>query len=471
MTTPVITRFAPSPTGELHIGGARTALFNYYFAKKLGGKFRLRIEDTDKARNTDENIQAILDGLAWLGIAHNDDIIYQSRNAADHVTAAQQLLGSGLAYRCFATAEEVQTLKDAARANNTAFRSPYRDSDETKDAPFAVRFRVPDGKTTIADHVQGDVTWDNTNFDDLVLLRADGTPTYTLAVVVDDHNMGVTHVIRGDDHLINAGRQTQLYQALGWDTPEWAHVPLIHGEDGKKLSKRHGAQGVDHYEKLGYVPSGLRNYLMNLGWSKGDEEIFLRDDVLADAFSLDGINSSPSRLDFDKMGFINSKHMMHMENTPLMDQALPFLDDKNSGPLDDIVLKRIDAAMDSLKSRAKTLKEIAQQAHYLMDIRPIEISGKTAKPLKRDGAIVLVEALTQSLKSLKDASWTAKTLQDLLSSFASEREIGFGRIGQPVRAALTGGSPSPDLSLVLALLGQDETIKRLEDAISRFKSE
>jgi len=471
MTTPVITRFAPSPTGELHIGGARTALFNYYFAKKLGGKFRLRIEDTDKARNTDENIQAILDGLAWLGIAHNDDIIYQSRNAADHVAAAQQLLGSGLAYRCFATAEEVQTLKDAARANNTAFRSPYRDSDETKDAPFAVRFRVPDGKTTIADHVQGDVTWDNTNFDDLVLLRADGTPTYMLAVVVDDHNMGVTHVIRGDDHLINAGRQTQLYQALGWDTPEWAHVPLIHGEDGKKLSKRHGAQGVDHYEKLGYVPSGLRNYLMNLGWSKGDEEIFLRDDVLADAFSLDGINSSPSRLDFDKMGFINSKHMMHMENTPLMDQALPFLDDKNSGPLDDIVLKRIDAAMDSLKSRAKTLKEIAQQAHYLMDIRPIEISGKTAKPLKRDGAIVLVEALTQSLKSLKDASWTAKTLQDLLSSFASEREIGFGRIGQPVRAALTGGSPSPDLSLVLALLGQDETIKRLEDAISRFKSE
>ncbi len=471
MTTPVITRFAPSPTGELHIGGARTALFNYYFAKKLGGKFRLRIEDTDKARNTDENIQAILDGLAWLGIAHNDDIIYQSRNAADHVAAAQQLLGSGLAYRCFATAEEVQTLKDAARANNTAFRSPYRDSDETKDAPFAVRFRVPDGKTTIADHVQGDVTWDNTNFDDLVLLRADGTPTYMLAVVVDDHNMGVTHVIRGDDHLINAGRQTQLYQALGWDTPEWAHVPLIHGEDGKKLSKRHGAQGVDHYEKLGYVPSGLRNYLMNLGWSKGDEEIFLRDDVLADAFSLDGINSSPSRLDFDKMGFINSKHMMHMENTPLMDQALPFLDDKNSEPLDDIVLKRIDAAMDSLKSRAKTLKEIAQQAHYLMDIRPIEISGKTAKPLKRDGAIVLVEALTQSLKSLKDASWTAKTLQDLLSSFASEREIGFGRIGQPVRAALTGGSPSPDLSLVLALLGQDETIKRLEDAISRFKSE
>ena len=468
MTTPVITRFAPSPTGELHMGGARTALFNYYFAKKMGGKFRLRIEDTDRARSTDKNIQAIMDGLGWLGVKHDDEIIYQSRNINRHVVAANELLERGRAFRCYANAEEVEQLKAHARANNTAFRSPYRDIDKIKDAPFAVRFRVPEGKTTITDHVQGEVTWDNSSFDDLVLLRADGTPTYMLAVVVDDHNMGITHVVRGDDHLINAGRQTQLYKAFDWNIPQWAHVPLIHGEDGKKLSKRHGAQGVGDYKDLGYVPSGLRNYLMKLGWSKGDEEIFLSDDALANAFSLDGINSSAARLDFDKMDFINSKHMMHMSNTELMNLGHPFFEKRNSAPLNPIAYNRIFAAMDSLKSRSKTYIELAEQAHYLMDIRPIALSGKTAKPLKREGAILLVEALTQSLKALKDASWSAGALQEVLNDFAAQRELGFGRIGQPVRAALTGGSPSPDLSLVLALLGKDETIARLEDAIAQI---
>ena len=471
MNKPVVTRFAPSPTGYLHIGGARTALFNWYFAKKMGGQFRLRIEDTDRARSTDDATAAILKGMAWLGMAADDDIIYQSQNADAHVAAAHKLLDNGAVYRCYATADEVEALKTEARENNRAFRSPYRDSSETKDEPFAVRFRVPDGETSIRDHVQGDITWNNENFDDLVLLRADGTPTYMLAVVVDDHDMGVTHVIRGDDHLINAGRQTQLYKALGWDIPEWAHVPLIHGPDGKKLSKRHGALGVEAYEDLGYLPSGLRNYLVKLGWSHGDTEVFLDETDLIEAFSLGGINSSPARLDFDKMDFINAQHMTAADDSALLVNATPFLENVKAGPLTEDVQTRILQAIPSLKPRAKTLIELAEQARYLMNVRPLEITGKTAKPLKREGAIELLSALTQTLKSRKDAPWTADALQALLTDFAEQREIGFGRVGQPVRAALTGGSPSPDLSIVLALLGRDEVLGRLDDAIAAFSTE
>lgn len=468
MTRPVVTRFAPSPTGYLHIGGARTALFNWYFAKKMGGQFKLRVEDTDKARSTDDATAAILTGMDWLGLMADGDVVYQSRNAKAHVSAATALLDSGDAYRCYATPEEVEELKAKARENNTAFRSPYRDTTETKDAPFAVRFRVPDGDTKIHDHVQGEVTWKNESFDDLVLLRADGTPTYMLAVVVDDHDMEVSHVIRGDDHLINAGRQSQLYEALGWDTPEWAHVPLIHGPDGKKLSKRHGALGVEAYADLGYIPSGLRNYLVKLGWSHGDTEVFLSDDDLIEAFSLSGINTSPARLDFDKMDFINAQHMTEMEDAALMALAIPFVETVNDGPVSETVNARILRGMPSLKPRAKTLVELADQAKYLMDIRPLEITGKTAKPLKREGVIDLLSALTQTLKSSKGAPWNAGALQDLLTDFAEQRELGFGRIGQPVRAALTGGSPSPDLAIVLDLLGQDETLARLDDAIAAF---
>jgi len=471
MNTPVVTRFAPSPTGYLHIGGARTALFNWYFAKKMGGKFRLRIEDTDRARSTDDATAAILKGLAWLELRADDDIIYQSQNANAHVAAAKAMLESGAAYKCYATAEEVDALKAEARENNRAFRSPYRDSSETKDMPFAVRFRVPDGETKIQDHVQGEIIWQNTSFDDLVLLRAEGTPTYILAVVVDDHDMGVTHVIRGDDHLINAGRQTQLYNALGWDVPDWAHVPLIHGPDGKKLSKRHGALGIEAYADLGYLPSGLRNYLVKLGWSFGDTEVFLNEDDLVNAFSLDGINASPARLDFDKMDFINAQHMTASEDAKLLKAALPFMESVNEGPLSNSVQRRILMAIPTLKPRAKTLIEMADQARYLMDIRPLSITGKTAKPLKREGAIDLVLALTQRLKSRKDAAWTTEALQALLTDFAEQREIGFGRVGQPVRAALTGGSPSPDLSIVLALLGQDEVLGRLDDAIAAFSAQ
>ena len=470
MSRPIVTRFAPSPTGYLHIGGARTALFNWYFAKKMGGQFRLRIEDTDRARSTDAATAAILKGMDWLGLKADDEVVYQSNNADAHVAAANTLLEKGHAYRCYATAEEVDALKAEARENSRAFRSPYRDSKDVKDAPFAVRFRIPDGETAIEDQVQGDVTWQNENFDDLVLLRADGTPTYMLAVVVDDHDMGVTHVIRGDDHLINAGRQTQLYKALGWDVPVWTHVPLIHGPDGKKLSKRHGALGVEAYEDLGYLPSGLRNYLVKLGWSHGDSEVFLDDADLIDVYSLSGINSSPARLDFDKMGFINAQHMMAADDAELLSLALPFIENLYEGEVSGTVKFRIQNAIPSLKPRAKTLIELAQQARYLMDIRPISITGKTAKPLKRDGAIALLLALTPALKSRKEAEWTAEALQLLLTEFAEEREIGFGRIGQPIRAALTGGAPSPDLSVVLALLGKDETLERLGDAISTFSA-
>lgn len=466
MTTPkVITRFAPSPTGFLHIGGARTALFNYYFAKHMGGEFRLRVEDTDKARSTDEATQAIIDGLKWLGIDHDGDIVFQSKNAQAHINAAMALLESGKAYRCYATSDELEVLRAKAREGDTAFRSPYRDKTTEFDKPFTIRFRVPDGETHITDHVQGDITWDNKNFDDLVLLRADGTPTYMLAVVVDDHNMDITHVVRGDDHLINAGRQSLIYQALGWDVPQWAHVPLIHGPDGKKLSKRHGALGAEAYKDMGYLPGGLRNYLLKLGWSHGDEELFFTDDDISEVFTLEGINSAPARLDFDKMDYINGQHIAQEPNDDLLVQAASFLEEVNQGPLSEELKTRVTKAMDTLKPRAKTLKELAQQARYLMLKRPLEITGKAAKPLKREGALSHLFVLTSQLKSLKGSDWNETEIQKLLKAYVSDNDIGFGKIGQPVRAALTGGAPSPDLSWVLALLGKDETLARLNDVI------
>lgn len=463
-TKKVITRFAPSPTGFLHIGGARTALFNYYFAKHMGGEFHLRIEDTDKARSTPEATQAIIDGMAWLGLKHDGEIVYQSRNADDHISAAQALLESGAAYRCYASSEELEVLR--AEQTDGAFRSPYRNTSEQLEKPYTVRFKVPSGETRIHDHVQGDITWQNKEFDDLVLLRADGTPTYMLAVVVDDHNMGVTHVVRGDDHLINAGRQTQIYQALGWDVPDWAHVPLIHGPDGKKLSKRHGALGVEAYRDMGYLPGGLRNYLLKLGWSHGDEELFFDEDAI-DVFTLDGINSSPARLDFDKMGYINAQHILRENNEKLLTQAIPFLETKNGGPLSDIKSTRVKTAIDSLKVRSQTFEDFANQANYLLLERPLVFSDKTAKIFLKTGVLNHLKALTFELNILEDTLWTADAVQTILSNYAASQEIGFGKIGQPVRAALTAGEPSPDLALVLAFLGKDETLRRIEDVLSR----
>ena len=379
----IVTRFAPSPTGFLHIGGARTALFNWLYAKKMGGEFRLRIEDTDRKRSTDEATQAILDGMAWLGLHHDGDIVYQHSRADKHVSAALKLLSNGNAFKCYCTAEELDELRAQAREAGHAFRSPWRDKTESE-APegghYAIRFRVPDGETTIEDQVQGQITWQNKEFDDLVLLRADGTPTYMLAVVVDDHDMGITHVIRGDDHLINAGRQSQIYSALSWDTPVFAHIPLIHGPDGKKLSKRHGALGVEAYQEMGYLPEGLRNYLLKLGWSVGDQDIYLGDSA-AEAFTLKGINSAPARLDFDKMDHINGQHIIEMDDTELLALAFPFIEAQH-GPLSETQRSRLLAAMPSLKPRAATLKQIPEQASYLLAQRPLSITGKAKKALK-----------------------------------------------------------------------------------------
>ncbi len=463
MTRPVRTRFAPSPTGFLHIGGARTALFNRYFVDHVGGEMLLRIEDTDKARSSDAATQAIIDGLDWLGVRHDGDIVFQSQNQASHLAAAETLLKSGAAFKCYLNPDEIDVERAHAREAGTAFRSPYRDERDGK-GDFIVRFRVPDGSTSIQDQVQGDIIWDNSNFDDLVLLRADGTPTYMLAVVVDDHTMGITHVIRGDDHLINAGRQQQLYGALDWEVPIWAHVPLIHGPDGKKLSKRHGALGADAYRDMGYLASGLRNYLVKLGWAYGDQEVFLDDREIAQVFTLDGINAAPSRLDFDKMDHINAQHIDELSTDALLSAAEPFFQAEVGLAFSDIVRDRITQALPTLRPRSKTLIELAQNAAYLFDCRPLEITGKTAKPLRREGTAPLVAALTSRLESLEDASWTADRLQTVLTDFVADQEIGFGKIGAPVRAALTAGAPSPGLHEVLAFLGRTETLGRIEDA-------
>lgn len=464
MTRLFRTRFAPSPTGFLHIGGARTALFNRYFADHMGGEMHLRIEDTDAKRSTPEATQAIIDGLAWLGVQHDGDIVMQSDNQAAHSAAAQALLDTGAAYKCYLSQEELDAEREKSREAGTALRSPYRDG-RGGDGEYVVRFRVPDGQTRIEDEVQGDVVWDNSNFDDLILLRADGTPTYMLAVVADDHNMGITHVIRGDDHLINAGRQQLLYEALGWEVPVWAHVPLIHGPDGKKLSKRHGALGAEAYRDMGYLPSGLRNYLVKLGWAYGDREIFLTDSDIANLFSLDGINAAPARLDFDKMDYINAQHIADIDADSLLAAAKPFLEADAGGPISDAVWTRIRSALPTLRPRSKTLVELASSAAYLFDARPLQITGKTAKSLRREGTANLVRALTSRLESLEDALWTADTLQLVLTDFVADQEIGFGKIGAPVRAALTAGAPSPDLHDVLAFLGRSEVLARIDDAI------
>ena len=468
MSSSVRTRFAPSPTGFLHIGGARTALFNRYFADHMGGEMFLRIEDTDRARSTDAATQAILDGLAWLGIDHDGEVVFQSRQQNAHIAAAHALIEAGHAYRCYATAEEVEAMKSQAREQGRAFRSPFRDNSRSDTAApsgdYVVRFRVPEGETVINDHVQGKVTWDNESFDDLILLRADGTPTYMLAVVVDDHDMGITHVIRGDDHLINAGRQQQLYNALGWTVPEWVHVPLIHGPDGKKLSKRHGALGVEAYRDLGYLPSGLRNYLVKLGWAHEDQEIFLTDEAVSSVFTFDGLNAAPARLDFDKMDFINAQHIAEIDSDTLLSAAEPFIHSR-FGSLSDEQNQTLRAALPTLRPRSKTLVQLADNAAYLFAGRPLAIEGKTAKPLRRDGTKDLVSALTIRLKALEDRAWTPSALQTLLTDFIAEQETSFGKIGAPVRAALTAGAPSPDLHDVLALLGRDEVLARIEDAI------
>jgi glutamyl-tRNA synthetase len=460
----IITRFAPSPTGYLHIGGARTALFNSLFARANGGEFKLRIEDTDRARSTDETVQAIVDGLSWLGLEWDGETVSQFARADRHREIVDALIEKGAAFRCYCTAEETEALREQAFAEGRALRSPWRDrapSEAPADAPFVVRFRASDTDTVIEDAVQGQVRWGAKEFDDLVLLRGDGNPTYNLAVVVDDHDMGVTHIIRGDDHLVNAGRQAQIYNALGWDIPVFAHIPLIHGPDGKKLSKRHGALGVEAYRDMGYLPEGLRNYLLRLGWSKGDQEYFT-DAEMVEAFDLKGLGKAPARLDFDKMSSVNAWHMKRAEDARLIDLLWDRLEGRKDVRLDDQAKVWVSSAMKVLKERAATLAELEDQTYFLIRPRPIELTGKAAKALK-DDAKALLSRLAEVLRVTPD--WTEAALGEVLNAFAEAEDVGFGKVGQPLRAALTGGAPAPDMSFVLAVLGRDEVLDRLNDVM------
>ena len=459
---PVVTRFAPSPTGFLHIGGARTALFNWLFARHHGGQFLLRIEDTDRARSTEPAIAAILDGMRWLGLEWDGDESYQFARADRHAAVAHQLVAAGRAYRCHLTPDELTAQREAAKVAKRPFRldSPWRDADPATapDTPAVVRLKVDKaGSTTIADRVQGDVTVANEEVDDFVLLRSDGTPTYMLAVVVDDHDAGVTHVIRGDDHLNNAFRQLALLRALDWPEPIYAHVPMIHGPDGAKLSKRHGALGVDAYrDELGLLPEAVMNYLLRLGWSHGDDEIIAIDDAVR-WFGLDGVGSSPSRFDLAKLESLNAHYLRAADPERLAGLVAERLGrSANDWPL-------LTQAMPHLTVRAKTLVEVADGARFLFERADPADDAKAAAALDADG-LALVADLHGRLANVED--WTAEALEVPVRALAEERDLKLGKVAQPLRAALTGRSTSPGIFDVLALLGQDESLRRLDDTVA-----
>lgn len=461
---PVVTRFAPSPTGALHIGGARTALFNWLFARGRGGKFLLRIEDTDKSRSTPENRQAILDGLTWLGLDWDGEPISQAERADRHAEVAHQLLAEGKAYKCFSTPEEIDAAREAARAEgrSTLFRSPWRDADPSThpDAPYAVRIKAPrDGKTTLSDAVQGDVTWSNDQIDDMILLRSDGSPVYMLAVVVDDHDMGVTHIIRGDDHLANAFRQNLIYEAMGWAKPVLAHIPLIFGPDGKKLSKRHGATGAAEYQHMGYPAAGMRNYLARLGWSHGDDEFFT-DAQAQEWFGLEGIGKSPARFDFKKLANICGQHIAAGDDAALLHELEAFNAATGNPPFSDAQRDGLSRAMYCLKDRAKTFPELIEKAHFILASRPLEIDEKAAAQLDSVSRGILSELTPQ----LQSASWDREELEALVAALAEQHDTKLGKLAGPLRAALAGRSVSPSVFDMMLVLGRGETIARLEEA-------
>ncbi len=463
MSKQVVTRFAPSPTGFLHIGGARTALFNWLYARGRGGQFLLRIEDTDIARSTSAATQAILDGLDWLGLDHDGEVVSQAARASRHAEVAQQLLAEGKAYKCFASQDEIEAFREAARAEgrSTLYNSPWRDADPAThpDLPYVIRIKAPrEGATVIRDEVQGDVTIRNDQLDDMVLLRSDGTPVYMLAVAVDDHDMGVTHVIRGDDHLNNAARQMLIYQAMGWPLPVYAHIPLIHGPDGKKLSKRHGALGVDEYQKMGYPSAGMRNYLARLGWSHGDDEFF-SDAQARDWFDLSGIGKSAARFDFKKLENLCGQHIAAAENAALLHELSDFLRVTGQIPLSEAKSELMLAAMPHLKERAKTFPELLEKAEFVLADRPIAPDEKAAAQLDSVSRGILSE-LTPRLRT---ATWTRDDLEAAAMGFAAEKDMKFGKLAGPMRAALAGRSATPSVFDMLVVLGPEESLARLED--------
>jgi glutamyl-tRNA synthetase len=463
-TDKVVTRFAPSPTGYLHIGGARTALFNYLFARHHGGKFLLRIEDTDRTRSTDAAIDAIFDGLGWLGLAGDEPPVFQFERAARHAEVANALLAAGHAYKCFATPEELTELREAQRAAKQPMRYDGRwrdrDSAEGGNKPFVIRLKAPrEGETAIEDKVQGRVVVQNAELDDMILLRSDGTPTYMLAVVVDDHDMGVTHVIRGDDHLNNAFRQLGIIRGMGWPEPIYAHVPMIHGSDGGKLSKRHGATGVDAYrDELGMLPEAVSNYLLRLGWGHGDEEIITREQAV-EWFDLSGVGRSPSRFDIKKLESLNGHYIREAD-----DARLAGLVAERMPPLDDAQkiarLATLTAIMPALKPRAKSVLELTDGAAFLFAVRPIPVDEAAANLLD-DAARTLLETVADHLRAVPE--WTLEAIETAVRAVAEDAGLGLGKVAQPLRAALTGRTTSPGIFDVLYHLGQDETLGRLTD--------
>jgi len=467
----VVTRFAPSPTGYLHIGGARTALFNWLYARRHGGKFHLRIEDTDRQRSTADAVDKIFDGLRWLGLDWDGEPVFQFTRAQHHAAIADQLLQNGNAYRCYCTPDELTAIREEQKAKGLPTRYPgiWRDrdpADAPAGAPFAVRLKAPQhGETTVADMVQGEVRVSNEQLDDMVLLRADGTPTYMLSVVVDDHDMGITHVIRGDDHLTNTFRQYQLYKACGWQVPHFAHIPLIHGPDGTKLSKRHGALGAETYRDMGFLPEAMRNYLMRLGWSHGDDEIISTEQAVQ-WFNFDAIGRSPARFDLGRLTILNGHYLRQADDTRLVELLLPLLAERLGRPVTDAQKLRLQSGIAGLKERAKTLLELADQALFYAKERPVAFDDKARRILTEGGTDLLAR-----FKPLIEgvANWRRHDLEELARTFAESQGQKLGSIAQPLRAALTGTSVSPPIFDVMEILGRDETVGRLVDVI--FSSE
>lgn len=469
----VITRFAPSPTGFLHIGGARTALFNWLLARRAGGSYLLRIEDTDRARSTTDAIDAIIDGLDWLDLGADNDPVFQFARQSRHQEVVEQLLANGHAYRCYCSAEELQNMRETAEAEGRppVYDGRWRDRDPAEapaGAQPSIRLKTTNvGETIVDDKVQGRVVFQNENLDDLIILRSDGSPTYNLAVVVDDHDMGVSHVLRGVDHLNNTARQTQIYHAMDWELPIFAHVPLIHGADGAKLSKRHGALGVDAYRAMGFLPVALRNYLVRLGWSHGDQEIFSEEEMIA-AFGFEGLGRSPARFDFAKLEDVNGQYIRQMPDAELMEHVRVLLRHIDDGAVLDaqfaaLGYERFVGLMGALKERAKTLLDIVDGARFLLAVRPLAYDAKATKLLDETARLRLA-GLKSRLETLTD--WTAPNVEEIVRGYCADENVKLGQIGPPLRAALTGTTVSPTIFDVIAALPKAEAIARLGDAVA-----
>jgi glutamyl-tRNA synthetase len=462
----VITRFAPSPTGFLHIGGARTALFNWLYARRHGGKYLLRIEDTDRARSTEAAIQAIFDGLDWLGLSGDEPPVFQSQRQARHAEVAQELLARGAAYRCYSTPEELAAIREQARAEGRHPRYEWRERDPAEAPPGVapvIRLKAPrQGETLIEDRVQGTVRFANEQLDDMVLLRSDATPTYMLSVVVDDHDMAITHIIRGDDHLVNAARQAQLYRALDWAPPTFAHIPLIHGADGAKLSKRHGALAAEAYREMGFLPEAMRNYLLRLGWSHGDDEIISTEQAVA-WFDLDTVGRGAARFDMARLTSLNAHYLRQTDDAELALLIAPRLEAEGLR-VDEVGRARLLAGMAGLKPRATTLVDLAERARFYVAPRPIALDPNAAKLLDQPARERLA-ALAEALRQL--ASWDEAGLETAVRAQAEAAGVKLGQLAQPLRAALTGRTASPGIFEVMAVLGREEVLARLHDAVER----